>query len=82
MPSPASTPPSRHGQEYGTLDDFDNAHIFATVEDAVAAFGTGTPALIEHPVCVDPGTRERLGKMTYGPMADQWRDVVLVEKRL
>ena len=28
------------------------------------------------------GTRERLGRMTYGPLADQWRDVVLVEKRL
>ena len=28
------------------------------------------------------GTRERLGKMTYGPLADQWRDVVLLEKRL
>ncbi|MET0789412.1 MAG: N-acetyltransferase family protein [Cellulomonas sp.] len=28
------------------------------------------------------GTRERLGRMTYGPRADQWRDVVLVEKRL
>ena len=28
------------------------------------------------------GTRERLGRMTYGPFADQWRDVVLVEKRL
>ena len=28
------------------------------------------------------GTRERLGKMTYGPLADRWRDVVLLEKRL
>ena len=28
------------------------------------------------------GTRERLGRMTYGPLADRWRDVVLVEKRL
>ncbi len=28
------------------------------------------------------GTRERLGRMTYGPLRDQWRDVVLVEKRL
>ena len=28
------------------------------------------------------GTRERLGRMTYGPFADRWRDVVLVEKRL
>ena len=28
------------------------------------------------------GTRERLGKMTYGPFAGRWRDVVLLEKRL
>ncbi|KQR07684.1 GNAT family N-acetyltransferase [Cellulomonas sp. Leaf334] len=28
------------------------------------------------------GTRERLGRMTYGPLAGQWRDVVLLERRL
>ena len=28
------------------------------------------------------GTRERLGRMTYGPFEGRWRDVVLVEKRL
>lgn len=27
------------------------------------------------------GTRERVGEMTYGPMAGQWRDVVLLERR-
>lgn len=27
------------------------------------------------------GTRERLGRMGYGPMAGHWRDVVLLEKR-
>ncbi len=27
------------------------------------------------------GVRERLGKMTYGPLAGQWRDVVAVERR-
>jgi phosphinothricin acetyltransferase len=27
------------------------------------------------------GVRERLGLMTYGPMAGQWRDVVLIERR-
>ena len=25
-------------RRYGTLDDFDNAHIFPTIQDAVAAF--------------------------------------------
>jgi phosphinothricin acetyltransferase len=27
------------------------------------------------------GTRERVGLMTYGPAAGQWRDVVLLERR-
>jgi phosphinothricin acetyltransferase len=27
------------------------------------------------------GTRARVGRMTYGPMAGRWRDVVLVERR-
>jgi phosphinothricin acetyltransferase len=28
------------------------------------------------------GTRERLGLMSHGPLAGQWRDVLLLEKRL
>lgn len=27
------------------------------------------------------GTRERLGRMTYGPQAGRWRDVLLLERR-
>jgi phosphinothricin acetyltransferase len=27
------------------------------------------------------GTRSRVGRMTYGPLAGEWRDVVLVERR-
>ena len=27
------------------------------------------------------GVRERVGKMTYGPMAGRWRDVVFIERR-
>jgi phosphinothricin acetyltransferase len=27
------------------------------------------------------GTRERIGKMTYGPHAGEWRDVLLLERR-
>jgi L-amino acid N-acyltransferase YncA len=27
------------------------------------------------------GVRERIGKMTYGPMAGRWRDVIAVERR-
>ena len=27
------------------------------------------------------GTRQRVGKMTYGPLAGQWRDVIMIERR-
>jgi phosphinothricin acetyltransferase len=27
------------------------------------------------------GTRERLARMTYGPLAGQWRDVIFIERR-
>jgi L-amino acid N-acyltransferase YncA len=27
------------------------------------------------------GTRRRLGRMTYGPLAGQWRDVIMIERR-
>jgi phosphinothricin acetyltransferase len=27
------------------------------------------------------GRREKIGKMTYGPLAGTWRDVILVERR-
>ena len=27
------------------------------------------------------GVRERIGQMTYGPLRDRWRDVVLIERR-
>ena len=27
------------------------------------------------------GRREKIGKMTYGPYAGRWRDVILVERR-
>jgi phosphinothricin acetyltransferase len=27
------------------------------------------------------GTRQRVGQMTFGPMADRWRDVVFLERR-
>ena len=27
------------------------------------------------------GTRQRVGKMTYGPLGGQWRDVIMIERR-
>ena len=27
------------------------------------------------------GTRRRLGRMTYGPLAGEWRDVIMIERR-
>ena len=29
----------------------------------------------------DVGTRERVGKMSYGPYSGRWRDVVMIERR-
>jgi hypothetical protein len=27
------------------------------------------------------GTRERIGRMTHGPLARVWRDVIMIERR-
>jgi L-amino acid N-acyltransferase YncA len=27
------------------------------------------------------GTRQRIGRMSHGPMAGQWRDTILLERR-
>lgn len=47
-------------------------------------FPENTPSLALHTAAGFRvvGTRERLGLMTYGPLAGRWRDVVLLERRL
>jgi len=63
------------------LDDA-RSHGVWTVQSGI--FPENAPSLAVHAAAGFRvvGTRERLGKMTYGPLAGQWRDVVLLEKRL
>jgi phosphinothricin acetyltransferase len=53
-----------------------------TVQAGVFPQNTASLALHEATGFRVVGTRERLGQMTHGPLAGQWLDVVLLEKRL
>ena len=63
------------------LDDAHSKGIW-TVQSGI--FPENAPSLAVHAAAGFRvvGTRERLGRMSYGPFADRWRDIVLVEKRL
>lgn len=52
-----------------------------TLQASIFVENTGSIAL--HEVCGFDllGTRKGLGKMSFGPMTGQWRDVVLMERR-
>jgi L-amino acid N-acyltransferase YncA len=52
-----------------------------TVQSGIFPENAGSLALHERLGFRVVGTRERLGYMTHGPWAGQWRDVVLVERR-
>ncbi|MCU1414496.1 MAG: N-acetyltransferase [Microbacteriaceae bacterium] len=52
-----------------------------TVQSGVFPENASSMALHHELGFRDVGTRERVGKMTYGPYAGQWRDVVLIERR-
>ncbi|BDO43648.1 GNAT family N-acetyltransferase [Cellulomonas sp. NTE-D12] len=53
-----------------------------TVQSGVFPENTASIALHAAAGFRTVGTRSRLGRMSYGPMAGQWRDVVLLEHRL
>lgn len=53
-----------------------------TVQSGVFPENTASIALHAAAGFRTVGTRSRLGRMGYGPMAGQWRDVVLLEHRL
>jgi L-amino acid N-acyltransferase YncA len=52
-----------------------------TVQSGIFPENTASLALHHAAGFRDVGIRERLGRMTYGPRAGQWRDVVLLERR-
>ena len=52
-----------------------------TVQSGVFPENVASVALHESTGFRVVGTREKLGRMTYGPMAGRWRDVLLLEKR-
>jgi len=52
-----------------------------TIQSGIFPENTGSLALHRDAGFRIVGTRERLGKMSYGPLAGRWRDVVAVERR-
>ena len=53
-----------------------------TVQSSVFPENAGSLALHAASGFRVVGTRERIARMTYGPLAGEWRDVVLLERRL
>lgn len=53
-----------------------------TIQCGIFPQNTASLALHERMGFRVVGTRERFGRMTHGPLAGQWLDVVLLEKRL
>lgn len=53
-----------------------------TVQSSVFPENTGSLALHAGAGFRVVGRRERLGRMSHGPLAGQWRDVLLLERRL
>lgn len=62
------------------LDSTDDADIW-TVVAGIFPENVASVALHEALGFRTVGVRERIGLMTYGPMADTWRDVVWMERR-
>ena len=64
----------------GLADSTEAAGIW-TIQSGV--FPENTRSLEVHQLSgfVVVGTRRRLGRMTHGPSAGQWRDVIMIERR-
>jgi L-amino acid N-acyltransferase YncA len=52
-----------------------------TIQSGVFPENTASLAVHHAAGFRDVGIRERVGRMTYGPLAGQWRDVVMIERR-
>jgi L-amino acid N-acyltransferase YncA len=68
-------------QLLGAFLDASEAGGIWTVQSGVFPENEPSMALHHQLGFRDVGTRERVGKMTYGPYEGQWRDVVLIERR-
>lgn len=62
------------------LRDIDAAGIW-TVQSSIFPENAASLTLHERAGFRRVGTRERIGLMTYGPWAGQWRDTLLIERR-
>jgi L-amino acid N-acyltransferase YncA len=65
----------------GAFLDAAEAAGFWTVQSGVFPENEASLALHHRFGFRDVGTRERVGRMTYGPYAGTWRDVVMIERR-
>lgn len=78
--------PSRQGKGIGRalLDTFiasTERNGIWTIQSGIFPENTASLALHHTAGFRTIGTRERIGLMTYGPHAGQWRDVLLLERR-
>jgi phosphinothricin acetyltransferase len=62
------------------IDDTERAGIW-TIQTGIFPENTASLALHHALGFRTVGTRERVGLMTYGPMAGTWRDVIAIERR-
>ena len=62
------------------IEDSEREGIW-TLQAGVFPENEGSLRLLEREGFGAIGCRKRLGKMTYGPHAGRWRDVLLVERR-
>jgi phosphinothricin acetyltransferase len=65
----------------GALIDSSEAAGIWTLQSGIFPENVNSLALHADFGFVIVGRRERLGLMTYGPLAGQWRDVIFVERR-
>jgi L-amino acid N-acyltransferase YncA len=78
--------PGLHGQRIGSLllaaliSSTERAGVW-TLQSGIFPENTASLVLHERAGFSVVGTRRRVGRMTHGPLAGAWRDVVLVERR-